>query len=55
MRGQQAAYLQSKLAEYREGDLHDSTSDFIMGGIGRRLDADSIQAVSSWLSSLGED
>lgn len=55
LRGQQAAYLQSKLAEYHEGDLHDSTSDFIMGGIGRRLDADSIQAVSSWLSGLGED
>jgi len=55
LRGQQAAYLQTKLGEYRAGDLHDSTGDFIMSGVGKRLDEDSIQAVSSWLSSLRED
>jgi len=55
LRGQQAAYLQGKLAEYRNGDLQDSTGDFIMSGVGQRLDEDSIQAVSAWLSSLRED
>ncbi|KQN98233.1 MULTISPECIES: c-type cytochrome [Stenotrophomonas] len=55
LRGQQATYLQNKLAEYRDGDLQDSTSDFIMSGVGKRLDEDSIQAVSAWLSSLRED
>ncbi|HBN53477.1 MAG TPA: cytochrome c4 [Stenotrophomonas sp.] len=55
LRGQQAAYLQTKLGEYRAGDLHDSTGDFIMSGVGKRLDEDSIQAVSAWLSSLRED
>lgn len=55
LRGQQAAYLQTKLGEYRAGDLHDSTGDFIMSGVGKRLDEDSIQAVSTWLSSLRED
>lgn len=55
LRGQQADYLQSKLTEYRNGDLHDSTGDFIMSGVGKRLDDDSIQAVSAWLSSLHQD
>ncbi len=55
LRGQQALYLQGKLGEYRNGDLQDSTSDFIMSGVGKRLDEDGIQAVSAWLSSLRED
>jgi cytochrome c553 len=52
LRGQQAIYLQTKLAEYRDGKMHDSTTDFVMTGIGERLDDDSIQALSAWLSSL---
>ena len=52
LRGQQVAYLETKLAEYRDGKLHDATTDFVMRGIGERLDDDSIQAVSAWLSSL---
>ncbi|MDN5782028.1 MAG: c-type cytochrome [Luteimonas sp.] len=52
LRGQQAIYLQTKLAEYRDGKMHDSTTDFVMTGIGERLDDDSIQALSTWLSSL---
>ncbi|MFC3715382.1 c-type cytochrome [Luteimonas soli] len=52
LRGQQAIYLQTKLAEYRDGRMDDSTTDFVMTGIGERLDDDSIQALSAWLSSL---
>lgn len=52
LRGQQAIYLQTKLAEYRDGKMHDSTTDFVMTGIGQRLDDDSIEALSTWLSSL---
>ncbi|GAA3919280.1 c-type cytochrome [Luteimonas lutimaris] len=52
LRGQQAMYLQTKLGEYRDGAMDDSTTDFIMTGIGHRLDDDSIQALAAWLSSL---
>ena len=52
LRGQQAAYLQTRLGEYHARNLHDSTTDFVMQGVAQRLDADSIQAVSEWLSSL---
>lgn len=55
LRGQQSVYLQTKLAEYRDSKLHDSTTDFVMRGIGERLDDDSIQALSVWLSSLPPD
>jgi cytochrome c553 len=52
LRGQQAIYLQAKLAEYRDGKMHDATTDFVMRGIGEHLDDDSIQALSAWLSAL---
>jgi cytochrome c553 len=52
LRGQQAIYLQTKLAEYRDGKMDDSTTDFVMTGIGERLDDESIEALSTWLSSL---
>src|SRR5690606_33277132 len=52
LRGQQGMYLQTKLAEYRDGKMDDSTTDFVMTGIGRRLDDESIEALSAWLSSL---
>ncbi|WP_051176165.1 c-type cytochrome [Luteimonas mephitis] len=52
LRGQQAIYLQTKLAEYRNGKMRDSTTDFVMTGVGERLDDDSIDALSAWLSSL---
>lgn len=52
LRGQPGAYLQAKLGEYRGGTvMHDSTTDFIMNGVGRRLDDDSINALSAWLST----
>jgi cytochrome c553 len=52
LRGQQAMYLQAKLAEYRNGKLHDSTTDFVMSGVAQRLDDGSVQALSAWLSHL---
>ncbi len=52
LRGQQQAYLQAKLVEYRDGRHHAATTDFVMTGVGERLDDDSIQALSAWLSSL---
>lgn len=55
LRGQQSIYLQTKLTEYRDGKLHDATTDFVMRGIGERLDDGSIQALSAWLSSLPPD
>ena len=52
LRGQQAIYLQTKLAQYRNGEMDDSTTDFVMTGVAERLDDDSIEALSAWLSSL---
>ena len=52
LRGQQFVYLQTKLGEYRDGEMGDSTSDFVMTGVAKRLDEASIQALSTWLSSL---
>ncbi|MGY0556366.1 c-type cytochrome [Lysobacter sp. A421] len=52
LRGQQAAYLQAKLGAYRDGNIGDSTSDFVMTGVAKQLDDASIQALSTWLSSL---
>ena len=51
LRGQQGLYLQTKLAEYQTGAMNDSSTDRVMNGVAHRLDADSIQAVSTWLSS----
>ena len=52
LRGQQSTYLQTKLGDYRDGNIGDSTSDFVMTGVAKRLDDASIQALSTWLSSL---
>jgi len=52
LRGQQAIYLQTKLAQYRNGEMDDSTTDFVMTGVAERLDDDSVEALSAWLSSL---
>lgn len=52
LRGQQSIYLQTKLAEFQAGTLHDSSTDLVMSHVGSRLDPDTIQAVSTWLSSL---
>lgn len=52
LRGQQVAYLQGRLGQYHARTLHDSTTDFVMQGVAQRLDEDSIQSLSEWLSSL---
>jgi len=52
LRGQQAAYLRLKLAEYRDGKQQDSTTDFVMSGVAVALDDASIQDLSAWLASL---
>lgn len=51
LRGQQALYLQTKLAEYQSGTLQGSSTDRVMSDVSRHLDADSIQAISTWLST----
>jgi len=52
LRGQRDVYLQARLTAFREGRMRYSTTDFVMTGIGRQLDDDSIHALSAWLSSL---
>lgn len=55
LRGQQRDHLVVKLTEYHDGVLLDSTNDFIMNGVARNLDADSIQALATWLSTRAVD
>ena len=52
LRGQYSPYLVSRLTNFRMGQPHDSTSDFIMSNVARTLDDDSLQAIAVWLSSL---
>jgi cytochrome c553 len=52
LRGQSAAYLSARLTSFHKGQPHDTTNDFIMGGVAATLDEDSIQAIATWLSSL---
>ena len=52
LRGQYSPYLVSRLTNFRMGQPHDTTSDFIMSNIARTLDDDSLQAIAAWLSSL---
>lgn len=53
LRGQNAIYLQLRLNAFRTGQLHHSTNDFVMAGVGQRLDDDSISALSAWLAAQG--
>jgi cytochrome c553 len=52
LRGQYAPYLIARLTNFRKDLPHDTTNDFIMGGVAQTLDDESIQAIASWLSSL---
>lgn len=52
LRGQSDAYLIARLTSFHKRLPHDTTSDFIMGGVAQTLDNDSIQAIAAWLSSL---
>jgi cytochrome c553 len=55
LRGQQAAYLVTRLTHFRNGMPRSSTNDFIMQGVAQTLDDDSISSVAAWLSSLPPD
>jgi cytochrome c553 len=52
LRGQYSMYLAARLTSFHKSLPHDTTNDFIMGGVAQTLDADSIQAIAAWLSSL---
>jgi cytochrome c553 len=52
LRGQYAPYLIARLTSFHKNLSHDTTNDFIMGGVAQTLDDESIQAIAAWLSSL---
>jgi len=52
LRGQGAPYLIARLTSFHKNQPHDTTNDFIMGGVAQTLDDQSIQAIAAWLSSL---
>jgi cytochrome c553 len=52
LRGQYSTYLVARLTSFHNSLPHDTTNDFIMGGVAVTLDNDSIQAIAAWLSSL---
>jgi cytochrome c553 len=52
LRGQGAAYLIARLTSFHKNQPHDTSNDFIMGGVAQTLDDNSIQAIAAWLSSL---
>jgi cytochrome c553 len=52
LRGQGGAYLVARLTSFHKHQPHDTTNDFIMGGVAQTLDDESIQAIAAWLSSL---
>jgi cytochrome c553 len=52
LRGQNAPYLIARLTSFHKSRPHDTTNDFIMGGVAQTLDDESIQAIAAWLSSL---
>src|SRR3546814_19435663 len=51
LRGQQAIYLQTKPAEYRNRQMDDPTTDFVMTGDGERPATDSLAPRSTWRPS----
>jgi cytochrome c553 len=52
LRGQNAPYLIARLTSFHKSQPHDTTNDFIMGGVAQTLNEESIQAIAAWLSSL---
>lgn len=51
LRGQQADYLVTRLTAYRDGTSTTSSNEFVMRGIARSLDDESIAAVANWLAA----
>jgi cytochrome c553 len=52
LRGQYGPYVIARLTHFRAGLPHDTSNDFIMGGVAQTLDDDSIQALAAWIGSL---
>jgi cytochrome c553 len=52
LRGQYSLYLVARLTSFHNNLPHDTTNDFIMSGVARTLDDDSIQSLAAWLGSL---
>jgi cytochrome c553 len=52
LRGQNAAYLVSRLQALRSGVPQPTTAEFTMHGVAHGLDDASIQAIADWLASL---
>ena len=52
LRGQHAAYLVSRLTNFRDKPANGSSNDFIMHGVALTLDDGSIQSLAAWLGSL---
>jgi cytochrome c553 len=52
LRGQYSLYLAARLTSFHNNLPHDTTNDFIMSGVARTLDDDSIQAIAAWLGSI---
>ncbi|HUD42846.1 MAG TPA: c-type cytochrome [Dokdonella sp.] len=50
--GQHAAYVATRLRDYRSGALAHTSNDFIMTGVAQRLDDASIDALAAWLGNL---
>jgi cytochrome c553 len=52
LRGQDSMYLVARLTSFHKNLPDDTSNDFIMGGVARTLDEESIQAIAAWLGSL---
>lgn len=53
LRGQHADYVVARLKAYRDASSDaDSSNEFVMRGVARRLDDETIAALASWLASL---
>ena len=55
LRAQKREYIATRLKGYRDGGLAASTNAFIMVGVTRHLDDDSIDAIAAWLSAMPID
>lgn len=51
LRHQKAAYLATRLTDYRNGKLRSHSNDFIMRSVAGRLDDAEIAALAAWLAS----
>lgn len=52
LRGQHAAYIEQQHKAYRDGNLDDASTWFIMRGVAHTLDDAAITAVANYLAAL---